>query len=372
MQTSIKDYTMNDIFLKNCTVVKCYLLILVMLYHSIVFWTGRWMEGTQPVIASEVLKYIAFWLNSFHIYAFTLVSGYIFAFKMRNNAYNNFKSLLKSKAKRLLIPYMFVMFFWVAPISAYLFNWDSGHLIKKFILCVNPSQLWFLWMLFGVFIIAWSLWTPLSKKPVIGWTISLICYLIGIAGNKLGILNLFCIWTAFMYVPFFYIGIRIRLKEENVEYTIIEAVPWYIWLIADIFVFTCTVLIGYMNGTGWRILFHCLFFLLHVIGAIMAWTVLQMIATSCNWQNNHIFKTLSRYSMCMFLFHQQFIYFAILWLDGMVNPLLHGVFNFIVAYIGSLLISAFLMQWEVTRILVGEKRSLHYSRGTLLETVKKN
>lgn len=38
------------------------------------------------------------------------------------------------------MPYVFVMFVWAAPISAYYFDWDKGYLFKKYILCINPSQ----------------------------------------------------------------------------------------------------------------------------------------------------------------------------------------------------------------------------------------
>ena len=36
----------------------------------------------KPIISSEGLAILGSWIGSFHIYAFTLISGYIFAFKM--------------------------------------------------------------------------------------------------------------------------------------------------------------------------------------------------------------------------------------------------------------------------------------------------
>ena len=52
-------------------------MLLVVFYHSILFWGGDWFTK-DPLVTSKLLDCIAKWLNSFHIYAFTLVSGYIF------------------------------------------------------------------------------------------------------------------------------------------------------------------------------------------------------------------------------------------------------------------------------------------------------
>ena len=106
------------------------------------------------------------------------------------------------------------MLIWVAPISAYFFQWGAAELFKKYVLCINPSQLWFLWMLFGVFAIVWPLRNVMIEKPVIGWGIAIAFYGIGIVGGHI-IPNVFCIWTACQYVVFFYIGMRIRVKTEN-------------------------------------------------------------------------------------------------------------------------------------------------------------
>ena len=67
--------------LTNCIFIKTILMFLVILGHSCIFWTGAWFVE-NPIINSKGLILISSWLNSFHIYAFALVSGYIFAFKI--------------------------------------------------------------------------------------------------------------------------------------------------------------------------------------------------------------------------------------------------------------------------------------------------
>lgn len=227
-------------------------------------------------------------------------------------------------------------------------------MVKKYIFCTNPSQLWFLWMLFGVFAIAWPFRKMLVDRPLMGWVVSIVLYIVGIVGGNL-IPNVFCIWTACRYVMFFFIGMRIRVKSVKQEPLIIDMIPWYSWIVVDLVLFVGSIRISQQSGIIWGLLSHSVDFLLHILGASMAWTALQTWAFRINWRNNRIFKTLSRYSMSMYLFHQQIVYFTIYWLNGKINPYLHATINFAVALAGSFLISALLMKWKVTRVLIGEK-----------------
>lgn len=344
---------MRQTKLDNCSVVKMVLMLVIILYHSTVFWKGDWWDS-DPFFQSKILGYFAGWLNSFHIYAFSLVSGYIFAYKIERGSYQSYSAFIINKAKRLLIPYIFVALVWVAPISAYFFDWDWGFLAKKYLLAIEPSQLWFLWMLFGVFAIVWPIRMLMLEKPLVGWVASLAFFGIGLIGRHI-FPNVFCVWTACQYVLFFFIGMRIRTKEEKQEKLITEAFPWYCWVIVDLLIFSGTIMIGQHSGTAWSLIAIVLNMILHVVGAIMAWTALQTLTGKVNWKDSKAFKTLSSYSMPFYLFHQQIIYFTIVWLNGKVNPWIHAGVNFIIALTGSFLISLFLMHWKITRFLIGEK-----------------
>ncbi len=71
----------KDKTIVNCNFIKTILMLCVILYHSMVFWSGAWFTK-NPIIDSNGLSLISYWLKSFHMYAFALVSGYIFAFKI--------------------------------------------------------------------------------------------------------------------------------------------------------------------------------------------------------------------------------------------------------------------------------------------------
>lgn len=208
--------------------VKTILMLLVVFGHSCAFWSGDWFTR-NPVIACNSAKMIYKWLNSFHVYAFALVSGIIFWHRIAVGGYKEYKLFLFTKIKRLVIPYFFVAIIWVIPID-YIFFRDIDRIIQKYILCTGPSQLWFLWMLFWVFLLMWPLNRIITNYPIIGLVMSLVFYYIGTCAYS-SIPNYFCIFSAFQYIFFFSMGIRI-----GIHYTDKRRIPFYVWIIiASIF-----------------------------------------------------------------------------------------------------------------------------------------
>lgn len=242
---------------------------------------------------------------------------------------------------------------WVIPISVYLFNWNLIFIIKRFVFCTAPSQLWFLWMLFGVFVIVWPIRNIFVSRPGLGLLIALLLYILGFAGIK-NVPNIFCFWTACQYVLFFYIGIRIRIGDENGVKLATNNRSYVIWLLLDILLFIAYMLIKEYNEIRWTIIAAILELTVHVVGSIMAWVSLQEFASRLGLRNNRTIKSLSKYSMPMYMFHQQIIYFMIIWLDGKINPWIHATANFLTAFVISLVISVILMKWRTTRFLIGE------------------
>lgn len=70
----------NIQLLNRLPYIKGILILIIVLYHSMLYWTGVW--NFTSMIGEELLpiSIITDWLNSFHIYAFTFISGFIFAF----------------------------------------------------------------------------------------------------------------------------------------------------------------------------------------------------------------------------------------------------------------------------------------------------
>lgn len=155
--------------LENCNFVKLLLMLSVVLYHSMAYWKGGWFYK-DPSEESGILMYIARWLNTFHIYGFVIVSGYIFhVIKIKRNQYQNYCAFLINKAKRLIVPLYFTTIIWAVPFYCMFFKPTILELGEKFILMESPSQLWFLGMLFVVFALYWPISTFVNRNLLVGW-----------------------------------------------------------------------------------------------------------------------------------------------------------------------------------------------------------
>lgn len=337
--------------LDNCYFVKTVLMLLVVFYHSILFWGGAWLDNQPVIFKSKVLSILAVWFNTFHIYGFTLVSGYIFQYlKYEKDKYQKFLLFIVNKAKRLLVPYAFVAIIWVIPISYALFSYTSKDIIFKYLLCTGPSQLWFLWMLFDIFCFVWIISNWL-KNDFIAIFISCIAWLIGyVCGTRFP--NIFCIWTAFNYLPFFILGMKLREKNTCFLYK----VPTILFVFMQLVLFVVYQITSSNSTILYRLVNLIALYSAHILGALMSFFVLRWLAEKVDWKNNKLFMMFSKYSMTIYLFHQQIIYVTIIWLNGKVNPYVHSFVNFLVALVLSSFISALLMKFKVTRILIGEKK----------------
>lgn len=336
--------------LESCTFIKVTLMILVVLYHSSAFWTKSWLDVISVQKDSIFLNIFSRWLNSFHVYGFTLVSGYIFKYMIKSGKYSNFRIFLNNKLKRLILPYLFVATIWVAPISSIIFSLDKKEIFYKYVLCINPSQLWFLWMLFIVFIIARRL-KNIINNDVYAALICIVSYSVGIVAGKM-LPNIFCIWTSFRFLTFFIIGMKVNEKLDMK----LKNISIYFYIILHSALFIIVTLISSKTGFIYILLNLGLTYLMNLAGSLMAFYVLREISTKFAWRNSKLFNKLYNKTMVIYLFHQQVIYFTIILFNGKLPPLLHMLVNFITAMIISYIISALLLKNKITRMLIGENK----------------
>ena len=320
-------------------------MLTVIIGHCVNFWTGTWFTVLTPLEEAYPLKLLSELVNAFHIYAFALVSGFLFCYlRTELGKYQNFTMFCVTKAKRLLIPYVFICLIWVIPVAIYFNHYSGIELIKRYVLGTNPNQLWFLLMLFWVFMFAWPLSNIFCKHVILSGGIVLGFYCVGVVGNHF-IPNVYCIWTGCEYLLFFWIGFQMYNKND-----LFRRIPAFLWdaVFAVLFcILTFTQAFGMISSI--------LTIVLHITGAIGAFATLQWIALKINWKNSKVFLFLAKRSMPIYLFHQQVIYFVIFWLNGKVNPYVNAAANFVIAMAVSVLISSILMKFKVTRFLIGEK-----------------
>lgn len=329
--------------LKNCNLIRAVLMLLVVLYHSIALFAGGWSPYT-PSQESPVLGYIAEWLNSFHIYGFTLISGYVFYYiKCEKGGYQKYLPFLGNKAKRLLVPYAVIATVWVAPV--YVYYYGAQHLVTNFVFGFSPNQLWFLLMLFWVFAIYWLLSNLANKKPIIGGLIVCACFCVGLFAP-----GFYRISTGMQYLLFFYIGFMIR-KSDVID-RVLYKIPSWVYITIDILIFA---VVGWTDGID-NIVIKILHFgfsiLLNILGAVGAFVLLQRFVNRfC--KDSKVLSFFSKNSMAVYLVHQQVIYFSIGWFNGLVPPVVLILLNFIIALGVSTVFAVLMSKTKVTRFLIG-------------------
>ena len=252
---------------------------------------------------------------------------------------------LGNKAKRLLVPYIFIAAVWVAPIHVYYYGTDE--LVSKYVLGTAPSQLWFLLMLFWVFAIFWLISDFINKKPLIGGVIVCILFCVGFVTP-----NIYCFSRGVQFLLFFYIGFLIR--KNGLGNKFFYRIPSLIYITVDIGLFVICELVGCREGTVFKILSLGCSPLLHIIGAISAFVLLQRFVNHFI-RDNKVIEFFSKHSMVIYLVHQQLIYFTIGWFNGIVPPVILVLINFVFSLSVSTVFSMLMHKTKVTRFLVGCK-----------------
>lgn len=172
----IEDIKTNnrDIELDTVSFEKVVLMIIVVFYHSCcIYGTSIW-GGINSYRQSSYVDIFLSWMNSFHIQSFTFLSGYLFYYnKYEKRKYSCSKNVIKKRFKRLIIPYFFALL-WVIPSAILALKMPLKEILVNYILAAAPSQLWFLIMLFGEYL----LFSIISDKCIKTPRISSIGFLI--------------------------------------------------------------------------------------------------------------------------------------------------------------------------------------------------
>lgn len=197
-------------------------------------------------------------------------------------------------------------------------------------------------MLFWVFVVAWFLSDVFWYQEGVDTVLVFLIYFLGYELSEV-IPNYYFVFTACQYLLYFFVGFKIRKKWDT------SKIPICMWIVADIGLFVMYYCVKF------PLLLSLLNFLIPLVGAIMAFEVLQKMAIYIKWEQSPHWINLSSNSMPIYLFHQQIIYVVIMHLNGKINPYLNAFFNFVVALSISYYLGKMLRRWKITRFLIGEK-----------------
>ena len=335
---------------------KLVLMILVVLYHSMVFWNGDWFTVISVNTQAQPLVYFSGWLNTIHIYCFVLISGYLFyylKYVKKKESYNNLSLFIKNKTLRLLVPYLFILIIWVLPFNLAFYKLSIQDILLNYLLGISPNQLWFLLMLFILFLFYYFFSKILKEHNFLGFFICILFYMVSIVCNHY-FENYFQIFSVLKFALYFCIGFIICQRGNFTK-----KIHPIIWLFADILIYVVSIIVmktipfshESIQYTFIKIFFD---FVLSIIGAIMAFNFLTWIFSKIRKENS-VLNYLSRRQMGFFLFHQQLIYIFLYVLNDYVNPYLIVLVSFIMSILVSLLITSLFLLTKYSKVLIGEK-----------------
>ena len=327
-------------------------MLLIVFYHSILFWQGKWsVVLVEPVLSAWALDWISQWLGALLNYGFVLTSGYLFYYvKYERGGYTQFGAFVKNKAKRLLIPFLFVGAIWVIPISCAYLKHGLGQTVLKYLLVQDAGQLWFLVMLFGVFMLFWWLSDFFHNHNLWGAIAVVVIYGFRLVGPSF-LPSVFSIWNVAKFVVIFWLGFKLRQES----FPVIRKVPLWAQVVGYTALWAVYKFVELPHSTLNKLFSLGMEFVVHAVGAVMIFMLLQKIAQTVRWKDNKVVSFFTKHSMVIYLFHQQVIYFFIRELNGLINPYLQAAITFLGTTVICSGVAALLMRFPATRFLVGEK-----------------
>lgn len=327
---------MGDYNLKYCSFAKSILMICVVLCHSCAFWTEIWFPVIPVQYHNHLLGTVATWLGTFHVYGFTIISGYIYQVLYSKGYYPSFSVFLKKKALRLIISYLLVSIFYVIPVSTYFYHLSYIEIICNFFLGKNPQQLWFLLVLFEIFILFFLLQKILSKiSYFLTIIIMLFMFFLGIEGRAM-LPNFFQLFTTFIYFPFFCLGYILSKYESaffcDKLFSLKHPFCYMTLFVTSVFLFFVWHRLNLMNGKSLflAVITRIAYLFVTLFGSVSIISLL-FSARKKFPNDGKLWKLLSDNCFGIYLFHQQIIYLSLFLLNGRILPELHVIVNILLS-----------------------------------------
>ncbi len=291
--------------------LRAFAIIMVVIGHSIILYSHKWglYSTTYNVKFLDVLKD---WINLIQMPLFLSISGFLFA---RSYKKYKFKTFIIKKAKRLLLPYVFVAVLWMYPIKRLVGYYSKNimqYVVKDVIWGQDIGHLWFLPCLFICFACSYFLFKLFKKDDKLHRCIKLVVfiglYLISLVGNKFA----FFPWISYVciYYVWFYSGSLIYDYMNRITH-----LNRYIMIVAGTLVSVLAIWcdISVVNGIA------------TVILLIMLYNVMGV-------NDNKIIKSISDCSFGIYLLHSPVIYITFAYMSN-YNPVIVVSINIVFALI---------------------------------------
>lgn len=203
-------------------VLRVIVTILVLLSHCLYYRMITQYGGIdysryvmEKPIVFRLLEKLKEIIYAFHMPLYMALSGALFFQSFMKKKALTLKSLAFSKAKRLLIPFTIVTFFYSVPLKYIAGYWKTSEniywdiLIGQFFAQGN-TYLWFLPALFIIFIIVYLL----EKKNMNRIIVMMVLLIVSLISDKCSILVL---QDSMLYAFWFYLGYCFEVKREIIN-----------------------------------------------------------------------------------------------------------------------------------------------------------
>lgn len=294
----------------NITTLRAFAIIIVVLGHSIILYDPSWtwyVPGQECPFFEELKKII----NVVQMPLFFSLSGYLFYYTIQKYS---FTQILRKKAKRLLIPYFIIGFFWMDPIKILLkvpHHDNIVNLIKEQIIGNMNGHLWFLYTLFALFLAFKLLYTfkIIGNKKISYDILVIVCLLLcNIFNGAFGSFANIASYAIFFYLAFF-------MNERASALNSINKLGGVIIMISVL------IIIAYLLDIIPFKLYKCL------IACAFILIIYRLDFKSIG--DNSILNKISNCSFGIYLFHSPMIYITCTYWNDL-NPIFVLLINFII------------------------------------------
>lgn len=333
--------------------IRAIAILLVVIGHSIIIYSSSWglYKSSNNFLFFDYLKDL---INIIQMPLFFAVSGFLFAFSVDKK---QFMSIVKDKASRLLIPYMWFAFLWLLPIRL-IVNYP-GYSGKSFATIIGKcllygsdnGHLWYLIALFWIFVFASIIIQFCNKR------ISNTKMLLKIKHNEHTV-------SCFLFLAFSIILLCIG-KKVDLSYfnSVSQNMIWFALglVIQDYYAKLNRVRNAYKIG------FFLVSLLLSIIcvwkrnGAIhfvlsiiAAFLMIVFLFISVPTHKINILSYLSSVSFGIYLFHSPLVYISYTYYPN-IHPLFMFFINFVIFGLISLVLTQLFKKCKL-RIAIGEYR----------------
>ena len=299
--------------------IRALAILMVVFGHSIILYQPSWQLYSTQIQAPILEALKTRLLDLIQMPLFFSLSGFLFLNIHRKGT--GFLSMLGRKARRLLVPYLFVFLFYLLPLRLLIrYPGYSGLGVKELLSCFltasDVGHLWFLPALFFVFLFAYCILWAVEKIPGIRNRSDLLLLLVSAVIYFEGyrfVPHYPPLQTAALYLMWFSLGYCIHCFQD-----LVGRIYRNRWLSAVLLSLNCALLLAVLLPERSRVLFSLGFQGLTILN------LYGMIPDRCCKS----VRAISRNSFGIYLFHSPLIYLTAAFCPNL-HPVLMVLINFL-------------------------------------------